>query len=278
MGAKVGTGKSFDDMNLTPLIDVVLVVLIIMMVSLPVQVSAMGVKLPCLGDACPKPPDTLPEDVEQLVISIYALQEGDTEQKVALNLKLMAPEKISFELNRRLRNMSKKNVFIDADLDSDYGVIVDMIDLARKEGAEKVGLAKAKEGGPRPWTSVDSGAMPRGIFPGSPIVTPSDPGGVGMITEKKADEGFQPIMPALEGCYVTALQKQPDLTGRLMPTVRLNPDGSLYDDPSMLGSNMEGDSTELEACILEALKAYRAAPLGEGNTAAVTFPLIFSPG
>lgn len=279
MGAKVGTAKSFDDMNLTPLIDVVLVVLIIMMVSLPVQVQAMGVKLPCTGDNCPPPPDVEPDqDFEQLVISIYALQPGDTEQKIALNLKLMKPEKISFELNRRLRNMAKKNVFIDADLETDYGVIVDMIDLARKEGAEKVGLAKVKEGGPRPWTSVDSGAMPFGIFPGSPIITPLPGAPAGMITEKKADDALQPLVPEMAVCYTTALAKQPDLTGRLMPSVGLNPDGSLYDAPTMIGSNMEGDSAELEACILEVLKKYQAPPLGEGNTAAVTFPLIFSPG
>ena len=278
MGAQVGTSKSFDDMNLTPLIDVVLVVLIIMMVSLPVQVSAMGVKLPCLGDDCPTPPTKLNEDVEQLVISIYAMKEGDTEQKIALNLRLMAPEKISYEINRRLRGMAKKNVFIDADLDTDYGVIIDMIDLARKEGALKVGLAKIKDGGPRPWTSVDSGAMPRGIFPGSPIVTAREDASAGMITEKKADDALQPLMPNMMACYSTALQKDPNITGRMMPTVRLNPDGSLYDDPSMLGSNMEGNVEELEACVLDVLKSYKSVPLGDDNTAAVTFPMIFSPG
>ena len=46
MGAKVGTDGAFDDMNLTPLIDVVLVVLIIMMVSIPIQVQEMGIKVP----------------------------------------------------------------------------------------------------------------------------------------------------------------------------------------------------------------------------------------
>ena len=271
MGASVGTDKSFDDMNLTPLIDVVLVVLIIMMVSLPVQVSAMGVKLPCLGPECPNPPpDSKPE---QLVISIYPLEDGETEHKMSLNLKLMEPRKISLELNRRLRGMTKKNVFIDADLDVEYGVIVDMIDLARKEGAVKVGLAKVKPEGPRKWTSVDSGAMPFGVFPGTPIIAEGS-----MITEKKADVALDPIKPAIEVCYRQALAVDSVLTGRLMPTVKLNPDGSLYEDPSMSGSNLEGDASNLEECVLEALKEYRSPPLGEGNTAAVTFPLIFSPG
>ena len=55
MGAKVGTDSSFDDLNLTPLIDVVLVVLIIMMVSIPIQVQEMGVKVPDPNQQ-PKPP------------------------------------------------------------------------------------------------------------------------------------------------------------------------------------------------------------------------------
>jgi biopolymer transport protein TolR len=279
MGASVGTDKSFDDLNLTPLIDVVLVVLIIMMVSLPVQVSAMGVKLPCLGDDCPTPPKPPPtEKPEQLVISIYPLEDGETEHKLALNLKLMEPRKISLELNRRLRSMTKKNVFIDADLDVEYGVIVDMIDLARKEGAIKVGLAKVKPEGPRKWTSVDSGAMPFGVFPGTPIVTAREDASAGMITEKQADEALDPIKPAFETCYRQALAVDSVLTGRLMPTVKLNPDGTLYEDPSMSGSNLEGDPSNLEECVLEALKSYQSKPLGEGNTAAVTFPLIFSPG
>ena len=45
MGAQLGGSGAFNDINMTPLIDIVLVVLIIMMVSIPIQVNELGVKV-----------------------------------------------------------------------------------------------------------------------------------------------------------------------------------------------------------------------------------------
>ena len=264
MGGKVGTEGSFDDLNLTPLIDVVLVVLIIMMVSIPIQVQEMGVKVPDpTAKPPPKPPDQPPPD--QLVVSIYA------DGTIALNRRLMDPNKLSFELNRRIRGMAKKNVFIDADITVPYAKVVEMIDIARAEGAVKVGLAKVKEGGPQPYTSVDPGTMPRGLFIGSPIVN-------GMITEKKADSAIQAIADDLTACYVTELGTNPVLTGRMMLTVKLIPDGSQFEEGKISGSSLKGASPGFDACILETLNTLTSEPLGEDNTAAVTYPIIFSPG
>lgn len=271
MGAKVGTDSSFDDLNLTPLIDVVLVVLIIMMVSIPIQVQEMGVKVPDPTPDQPPPPPPL-EPPDQLVLAIYA------DGKIALNRRLMQDKKVSFELNRRLRGMAKKNVFIDADIKVPYSKVVEMIDLARSEGAEKVGLAKVKENGPQPWTSVDSGAMPKGIFIGSPLVN-------GMVTEKRADEALQKHKGGLMACYNAELAKNPSVTGRMMLTVLLTPEGQLYVDPDgvvenpkISGNDLEGASADMDTCVLEVLNKVYTTPLGEGNTAAVTYPVIFSPG
>jgi len=46
MGAQLGTKGAISDINMTPLIDIVLVVLIIMMVNIPIQIEEMGLKLP----------------------------------------------------------------------------------------------------------------------------------------------------------------------------------------------------------------------------------------
>lgn len=262
MGAKVGTSSAFNDLNLTPLIDVVLVVLIIMMVSIPIQVQEMGVKVP---DPTAPPPIDPPEDVEQLVISMYA------DGSIALNRRLMNPDKVGFELNRRLRSFTKKNVFIDAHTTLPYAKVVAMIDLARAEGAVKVGLAKLKPEGPQPYTSVDAGTIPRGVHMGSPLV-------IGMITEKKADDAIQPFKPAIEACWNQALAKNPDATGRLMLTIKVLPDGALFEPPKVSGNAVEGTDASFEACVLEAVKTIRTESLGEGNTAAVTFPMIFAPG
>jgi biopolymer transport protein ExbD len=262
MGAKVGTAKAFDDMNLTPLIDVVLVVLIIMMVSIPIQVQEMGVKVP---DPNAPPPPTPPEDVEQLVISIY--EDGS----VALNRRLMNPSKVGFELNRRLRGMSKKNVFIDAHTVTPYTKVVEMIDVARAEGAVQVGLAKLKPEGPLPYTSVDAGTIPRGVHIGSPIIG-------GMINEKKADEALAPFKAAIDGCWTQMLARNPDATGRLMLTAKYLPDGTLFEPPKISANDVEGGDPAFELCVLDAVKGIRSADLGEGNTGVATYPMIFSPG
>lgn len=263
MGAKVGTDGAFDDMNLTPLIDVVLVVLIIMMVSIPIQVQEMGIKIP--DPRAEPPPKTDEPPPDQLVISIY--KDGS----VALNRRLMDPAKVSFELNRRIRGLAKKNVFIDADIGTPYHRVVEMIDIARAEGAVKVGLAKIKESGPLPHTSVDQGAMPKGLFIGSPIVN-------GMITERKADAAIQAIQGGIMACYETELASSPRSTGRMMLTVKLTPEGQLYEPAKISGNSMEGVGGSFEPCVLTVLNTLVSEPLGEGNTAAVTYPIIFSPG
>jgi biopolymer transport protein ExbD len=59
MGAKLGGGGgAVSDINMTPLIDIVLVVLIIMMVNMPIQIEEMGVKLPGVSDKPPPRTDT----------------------------------------------------------------------------------------------------------------------------------------------------------------------------------------------------------------------------
>lgn len=270
MGAKVGTAGAFNDLNLTPLIDVVLVVLIIMMVSMPIQVQEMGVKVPdpTPDEPPPPPPDEIPD---QLVIALYA------DGKLALNRKLMTKERLTFELNRRLRSMAKKNVFIDADVTVPFEMVVDYVELARSANAEKVGLAKIKANGPQTYTSVDSGAMPRGVFIGTPLVN-------GVMTEKKADLAIQPAQKALEACYLAELARDSQLTGQARLTLLFNPDGQQYVDPSgevkspKVSSNDLPASPAFEPCLVDALKPVVAEPLGEGNTAAVTYTVLFSPG
>ena len=75
------------------------------------------------------------------------------------------------------------------------------------------------------------------------------------------------------------------MTGRVMFTLLFNPDGSQYEDPTgtrnspNIGSNgLSGPQGDIETCMIEALKGVRSKPLGDGNTAAVTYPVIFSPG
>src|SRR4051794_4449856 len=124
MGAKVGGSGTMSEINMTPLIDIVLVVLIIMMVNIPIQIERMGLKLPAPNPP-PPPPD---QQIDQLVIAVY--QNGN----LALNRKLMTKEKMRFELQTHLKAMAHKQVFIDAHPDANFGLVVDMVDLARNAG------------------------------------------------------------------------------------------------------------------------------------------------
>ncbi len=258
MGAKVG-GGSFDDINMTPLIDIVLVVLIIMMVNIPIAVQSLGVKLPGPVDS-PPPPQT--DDIEQLVLAAY--ENGD----MALNRRMMPEEMVFGEITRRLRPMEKKIVFIDAHPALGYGRVVDLVDLAKEAGAAKVAFAKMKEAGPLPATSVAEGAMPRGVIFGSPSV-------VGAITEKRADEKFRPAVAAVESCYATRLVEVPALTGRVVLKVGIWPEGQI--ESVGIAAETVGDQALLD-CLLQVAGQLRYEALGEGNTALVHYPMLFSPG
>jgi len=284
MAGKVGGKGSFNEINMTPLIDIVLVVLIIMMVNIPIQVNKLGVKLP----SNEPPPENMPPDTEQLAIAVYA------DGRVALNRRVMVQDaailldkkagatdkdKVLFglfqEVTRRVRSSSKKNVFIDAHPDVGYGIVVDMMDLAREAGAVNVGLAKVKPDGPLPPTSVESGALPKGVYPGSPSV-------VGYITEKKADEALQALLPTLRACYDQGLAVKPGITGRIMAKIDLQYQGQIMEG-AVEQSSLE--SPEVDTCVALALQSLKFPPL-EGSddkpanqrTARIVFPLLFSPG
>ncbi len=266
MGAQLGGGSGpVSDLNLTPLIDIVLVVLIIMMVNIPIQIEEMGIKLPS-----PTPPEEeAKENPDQLVIALYA--DGD----LALNRKLMTEETMFYEITRRLRPMEFKNVFIDAAPTVLYGRIVDMVDLAREAGAAKVGLAKLKKAGPLEITSVAQGAMPKGVMPGSPRV-------VGGSSEKVADEALQQILPTVTKCYYDQLSAKPDINGRVVLRYGIGPSGEHLDEPMIQAGATLEDKETLE-CIEKVLPSLKYPALGndehgEPQTARVMYPILFSPG
>jgi biopolymer transport protein ExbD len=145
MGAKVGgSKKGMDEINVTPLIDVVLVLLIIFMVMTPKKIQNMASNLPPQDteDPPPPPPDQPPE---QLMVAVYA--DGST----ALNLEpyaASADRALQDILTRRLAAKDKKTVFVDAHPDAPYGRVVNVMDLVRDAGADKIGFADLKEEGP----------------------------------------------------------------------------------------------------------------------------------
>jgi len=260
MGASLGGEGTMSEINMTPLIDIVLVVLIIMMVNIPIQIEEMDIKLPGEKSKTPPPPNP---NAQQLVIALY--DNGD----VALNREGMDEDTMLYEATRRLRGMGKKHVFVDAHESVEYGRVIDMIDLAREAGAEKVGLSRMKEVGPAPMTKVHPGGRPRGIYIGSPKV-------IGAITEKKADASMQRLSGKIKSCYMQRLSSRPKLTGHMTIKVEVGPQGELLSEPS-IDKDSTGD-LDLRDCVDLVLPGLTYEPLGEQKTAAIYYPVLFSPG
>ena len=124
------------EINVTPLIDVVLVLLIIFMVLTPILIEEMAVHLPDKTETVEQ--EEMPE--QQLVAATCA------DGTYALNRQVMDLVRLQQELVRNLRSKSARVVFVDAHPDVDYARVVELIDAVRAAGADTVGMATLKEG------------------------------------------------------------------------------------------------------------------------------------
>ena len=131
IGVKPATPPN-SDINVTPLVDVVLVMLIIFMVVTPLLEKDIDVRVPATEQVeavAEVPPD-------QLVVQISA--EGD----FAINTDKVTPEEYVERLRTILekRNPSGKTVFVVADDKANYARLVTALDGARMAGAETLGM------------------------------------------------------------------------------------------------------------------------------------------
>lgn len=135
MALKIPQGKPPNgDINVTPLIDVVLVLLIIFMVITPIIINEMAVNLPDKTQTVEQ--DDLPQD--QLVAAVC--EDGT----VALNTVVMPLPQLEEDVRKRLRTKAQKVVFVDAHPEAPYEQVVVLMDTVRQAGAEKLGVGSLK--------------------------------------------------------------------------------------------------------------------------------------
>jgi biopolymer transport protein ExbD len=126
-------GEGINEINITPFVDVVLVLLVIFMVTAPVMIKeSMKVNLP----------KTLTSDITTKAASIgVAISK---EGQVFLEGNLMGPESLEQELKRISRDAPETNFLISADTDSRHGDVVKMIDLLKRNNLNRFALQVEK--------------------------------------------------------------------------------------------------------------------------------------
>ena len=117
------------DINVTPLVDVMLVLLIIMMIIAPLLQKGVDVRLPIATNSASKP-----ETQDQTVLGIKA------DKTVWINGVEVRKEEMRTRLEAILETKKEKLILIKADEDAPYSAIMDAMDQLRASGIEDVGL------------------------------------------------------------------------------------------------------------------------------------------
>jgi biopolymer transport protein ExbD len=125
-----GKGRPSGEINVTPLIDIVLVLLIIFMVMTPVMLKEIVAKVPQKStELVPQPPGENPIVVEL-----------DARDALTLNGEGVAPEALGERVAERLRHDRQKVVFSKIDDDATHGRGVRIMDVCKGAGAATLGI------------------------------------------------------------------------------------------------------------------------------------------
>jgi biopolymer transport protein TolR len=115
--------------NVTPLVDVMLVLLIIMMVITPMLQQGISVRLPTATNTVPKP-----DTQEQTTVAVGSGGE------IYVNAKPIRGSELSAKLTEILENKKDKLVFIRADQEAHYSDVMDVMDQLRAAQIEDIAL------------------------------------------------------------------------------------------------------------------------------------------
>ena len=128
------------EINVIPLVDVVLVLLVIFMVTAPMLYRGMDIKLPTSTSNTIKPE-------ERIVLTI------ERDQKLYLDKDAIGLAQLEDRLRAVRQRNAEVSVFLRADRDVPYGTVIQVMDGVKKAGIEKLGMV-TDPAGPEPVTDL----------------------------------------------------------------------------------------------------------------------------
>ena len=117
------------EINIAPLVDVTLVLLIIFMVLTPLLQMGYDVKVP------PKSTESAPQQVQdQIIVSVTP------QNRIFLNKEEMNEQTLALRLTEILKNRASKTVFFSGDDGTVYAQVIKVMDIVRNAGATNIGI------------------------------------------------------------------------------------------------------------------------------------------
>jgi len=135
-GGGGGVSGVTSDINVTPMADVMLVLLIIFMITTPLIQSGIAVNMAAAKNA-QEAPEAEAEDATIVTIT--------RNQEVYVNKKLTGPESLTDAIAEAAAKAPDKPLFVRGDVAAPYGAVVEIVDSAREAGVERIGLLVERE-------------------------------------------------------------------------------------------------------------------------------------
>ncbi len=127
------TRRGNGDINVTPFVDVVLVLLIIFMVTAPLMLQGMDIDLPQTT--------TQPIRMPNAPLVLTVTKDGE----YSLARKIISAEDLQAKLEAVFEARGSKEVFLRADKAAPYGIVVTAMSAARRAGATRLGIVTEEE-------------------------------------------------------------------------------------------------------------------------------------